>query len=107
MNYFDIINLIFSILFSIIALLMILYLIFGIAGLFFKKSFPYSKEKARFAVVVAARNEENVICNLINSIRNCDYPREKIDIFVVAHNCTDSTALVAKNLGAIIYEYNI
>lgn len=106
MNYFDIINLIFSILFSIIALLMILYLIFGIAGLFFKKRFPYSKEKARFAVVVAARNEENVICNLINSIRNCDYPREKIDIFVVAHNCTDSTALVAKNLGAIIYEYN-
>ena len=62
---------------------MIFYLIFGIAGLFFKKRFPYSKEKARFAVVVAARNEENVICNLINSIRNCDYPREKIDIFVI------------------------
>lgn len=106
MNYFDIINLIFSILFSIITILMSLYAIFAIVGLFFKKRFPHSEEKARIAVVVAARNEENVICNLIDSIKNCDYPKDKIDIFIVSHNSLDKTALVAKNAGAIVYEYN-
>lgn len=106
MNYFDIINLIFSILFSLITVLMALYALFGVVGVFFKKKFPNSVEKARLAVVVSARNEGNVICNLIKSVKNCDYPEDKIDVFIVAHNCTDNTAEIAKAAGAIVYEYN-
>ena len=39
-----------------------------------------------------ARNEEAVICGLIDSIHGQDYPTDLIDIYVIADNCTDSTA---------------
>jgi len=58
----------------------------------------------RYAVLIAARNEENVIGNLIKSIKDQTYPAEYIDIYVVADNCTDSTAEVARVAGAEVYE---
>ena len=57
-----------------------------------------------FAFVIAARNESNVIGGLIESIKLQKYPKELIDIFVVADNCTDNTAEIARNAGAIVYE---
>lgn len=60
----------------------------------------------KFAVLIAARNEQMVISDLISSIRNQNYPQELIDIFVIADNCTDSTAQVAKNAGAQVYVRN-
>ncbi len=56
-----------------------------------------------YAVLIAARNEETVIGNLIQSLKEQDYPEEVIKIFVVADNCTDRTAFIAKNLGATVY----
>lgn len=58
----------------------------------------------KFAVIIAARNEELVIGQLIKSIKNQKYPKELIDIFVVADNCTDQTARVAEEAGAIVKE---
>ena len=58
----------------------------------------------RYAVIIAARNEELVIEQLIKSIKNQKYPKELIDIFVVADNCTDNTARVAEQAGAIVRE---
>ena len=58
----------------------------------------------RFAVVVSARNESSVIGNLIASIRSQNYPRELVDIFIIADNCTDNTAEIARSAGAIVYE---
>ncbi len=55
-------------------------------------------------MLVAARNEETVIGNLIDSIKKQDYPSELVDIFVVADNCTDNTAKVSRDLGAVCYE---
>ena len=54
----------------------------------------------RFAILVAARNEETVIGHLLDSIRAQDYPAEYVDIWVVADNCTDATASVAAAHGA-------
>ncbi|HBV51617.1 MAG TPA: N-acetylglucosaminyltransferase, partial [Clostridiales bacterium] len=42
----------------------------------------------RYAVLIAARNEEAVLPHLIESIRKQDYPGDLIEIFVVADNCT-------------------
>lgn len=56
----------------------------------------------RYAVIIAARNEEAVIGELIKSILKQDYPQEYIDIFVVADNCTDRTAMIAKQAGAMV-----
>lgn len=57
----------------------------------------------RYAVMVAARNEETVIADLIHSIKVQNYPTELIDIFVIADNCTDRTAEVAREAGAIVF----
>lgn len=54
--------------------------------------------------VISARNEENVIANLIESLKNQSYPKDKLDIYVIADNCTDNTAGVARDAGAIVYE---
>jgi cellulose synthase/poly-beta-1,6-N-acetylglucosamine synthase-like glycosyltransferase len=58
----------------------------------------------KYAVIVAARNEELVISQLIKSIKNQNYPSDLIDIFIIADNCTDNTARVAKEAGAIVRE---
>ena len=58
----------------------------------------------RYAVIIAARNEELVIGQLIKSIKNQNYPSDLIDIFIIADNCTDHTARVARAAGAIVKE---
>lgn len=57
-----------------------------------------------FAVLIAARNESAVIGNLIDSIQAQDYPKEQVDIFVVADNCTDNTAELCRELGVRVFE---
>jgi glycosyltransferase involved in cell wall biosynthesis len=75
----------------------------------------FSEEKVRtihdfkmnkFGVIIAARNEENVIGHLLDSINNQTYPKELIKLFVIADNCTDNTATVCREKGAIVYERN-
>lgn len=61
-----------------------------------------------FAVVIAAHNEEQVIEPLIDNIKKLDYPRQLFDIYVVADNCTDRTAQLARKAGACVYQrYNL
>lgn len=110
MNYIDIVSIIMSVIGVVVAIFPIEYAILFIAGLFAKqKTFPEAKEKLKYGVVIAGRNEEKVIGNLIESIKKCNYPQDKIDVFVVAHNCTDNTANVARESGggnSQVYEYN-
>ena len=58
----------------------------------------------KFAILIAARNEEKVIGNLLDTLKKQDYPEEFFDVFLVADNCTDSTADVARGHGATVYE---
>ena len=77
----------------------ILYLI----APYIKKAKEHLPEKRnRYAVLIAARNEEKVIGQLIESIHNQNYPQELIDIYVMADNCTDSTAEIALQEGAYV-----
>lgn len=72
---------------------------------FIKKNKPSENTALhKFAVLIAARNEEAVISQLIESINNQNYPAELIQIFVVADNCTDDTATKAKAAGAVVWE---
>lgn len=61
-------------------------------------------KKHKYAVLISARNEEKVITNLIETIKKQDYSQELIKIFVVADNCTDNTAKVSREAGAIVFE---
>lgn len=69
-----------------------------------RKHFPPAKPGNRYAVMIAARNEDQVIGPLLDSLRKQDYPSELIDLYVVADNCTDRTAEEARAHGATVYE---
>ena len=58
----------------------------------------------RYAVLIAARNEENVISGLLESLRAQTYDMSLVTVFVAADNCTDRTAAVARAHGAVVYE---
>ena len=58
----------------------------------------------KFMAIVPAHNEEAVVGNLIESLKNQNYDKELYDIYVIADNCTDNTAKIAKEAGAIVYE---
>lgn len=62
------------------------------------------KKNHKFMAIIPAHNEETVVVNLIQSLKAQDYPKELFDIYVIADNCTDNTAEVAKDAGAIVYE---
>lgn len=78
--------------------------VYKITGLFFTRKFKKATCNHKYAILVAARNEETVIGNLIDSINRQDYPKELITVFVVADNCTDKTAEIARKNGAVCYE---
>ena len=54
----------------------------------------------KFMAIIPAHNEENVIKNLVESLGEQDYPKDLYDIYVIADNCTDATAEIAKQAGA-------
>lgn len=58
--------------------------------------------RPRFGVVICARNEGTVIADLLDDLREQDYPGELRRTVVVAHNCTDDTEEVARCHGAEI-----
>ena len=79
-------------------------IIYWLIGLFFTRKFKPAKKKHKYGIVVAARNEKYVIGNLLDSINQQDYPRDLLTVFVIADNCTDNTAEIARQKGAIVYE---
>ena len=68
------------------------------------KKYKVSEKKHRFAIVIPARNESAVIGDTIKCLLAQKYPRELFDIYVVADNCTDNTAEIARAAGATVYE---
>ena len=69
-----------------------------------RKKYPTAQPKTRFAVLIPARNEENVIVSLIKSLQAQDYPKALFDIFVIPNNCTDDTEGAALKSGAKILQ---
>ena len=70
----------------------------------FKEKPLIKNKKHKFMMILPAHNEASVIGALVESLQALDYPKELYDIYVIADNCTDNTAQIAKNLGAIVYE---
>lgn len=93
---------VFLLILGILTLYQIVYLTIG----FFSKKqvFKDTDIKKNYAIVIAARNESSVIKNLILSLKAQNYDKDKVTIFVVADNCTDNTAEIARDNGAIVYE---
>lgn len=91
---------------GIVSVLLALYgayfVVLALYGLGKQAAIPKTRPTTRFAVLVAARNEERVIGFLIDSLRGQNYPKELMDILVVPNNCTDNTEAEAAAHGARI-----
>lgn len=80
-------------------------LVVSVCSLIKLKDKPILEDKQnRFMAIIPAHNESAVVANLVESLKNQNYPKELYDIYVIADNCTDNTAEVARNAGAIVYE---
>lgn len=68
------------------------------------KDYADHAPESRFLILVPAHNEEQVIGDIISNLNRMDYPRELYDFFIIADNCTDATAQVARDAGAQVIE---
>ena len=100
-GWYPVLKMIYAAIGTVFSVMLAYKTVYRIIGLFFTRKFKPAKKQHKYAVVIAARNEENVIGNLLDSIAKQDYPKELITTFVVADNCTDKTAKVARNHGAV------
>ncbi|SHE89274.1 glycosyltransferase family 2 protein [Clostridium fallax] len=92
---------------NVVFIISMYYLIISFFGIIRIKSKKEVKPKKSFALIVAAHNEEAVIGDAVDSLKQLKYPKELYDIFVIADNCTDSTAKIAREHGAKVFERNV
>ncbi|MCX6105481.1 MAG: glycosyltransferase family 2 protein [Proteobacteria bacterium] len=57
-----------------------------------------------FAFIVPAHDEAGTIEKTLSSLQSVDYPKEYHLIVVIADNCSDQTALVAREMGVRVFE---
>lgn len=88
----------------IVFAMMMYYFVLAFFGLIRKSEKKNYTPTKKFAMIVAAHNEEVVIGKLVESMLNQDYPRELYDVFVIADNCDDNTAKIAREYGVYVYE---
>lgn len=60
----------------------------------------------RFLIVIPAHDEEESIRSTVESCRAVDYDPALYTVSVIADNCTDGTARVAREAGALVTERN-
>jgi cellulose synthase/poly-beta-1,6-N-acetylglucosamine synthase-like glycosyltransferase len=58
----------------------------------------------RLAILVPAHDEELLIGRTVDGLQQLRYPRDRFSVHVVADNCTDRTAAVARQHGATVHE---
>jgi len=81
------------------------YLLAGVGLLGTKTAHRESRNsEQRFGIVIPAHNEETSITQVIESCHALDYPTDRVSVFVIADNCTDGTAALARSAGAIVLE---
>jgi len=78
--------------------------IISLFGFYRRYEDHYLPPSSRFAIVVAAHNEERVIGELLRNLHELNYPKDLYDIYVVADNCIDNTAKIATERGALVIE---
>lgn len=65
---------------------------------------PRSSRSLRFQVVVPAHDEAALIARAVRSLKRLNWPRDCLRLLVVADNCHDATAQLARAAGAEVIE---
>lgn len=91
-----------------VSLASVLTLLFLLAAAALFARFPRPSENSeialKLAVIVPAHDEEVMLAETIQSLQAQNYPADRFEIVVVADNCTDRTADIARSLGATALE---
>ena len=98
------VNFVIGVIFFVMYFYQIIYLIVGLVDKQRTKKVYTPKRYRKIAVLISARNESKVIGELVRSIQQQDYPKDKLHVFVVADNCTDDTAEICRRLGCTVFE---
>ena len=88
----------------ILFLFMMYFFVIGFCGMWRRHEDKITTPKKKFAVLIAAHNEHNVVGQLIKNLHDQNYPKELYDIYVIADNCSDDTAAISRAEGAIVCE---
>lgn len=93
---------------NIITILYLVYfLVMSLFAVLKPKKISKSRPKTKIAVLIAARNEEKVIGQLLDSLNNQKYPKSLYDVYVLPNNCTDNTELESLKHGAKVITIDI
>ena len=63
-----------------------------------------SQAHSRFVVLVPAHNEASTLPKMLAGMAAQNYPASQFSVHVVADNCTDDTASIARAGGAVVHE---
>jgi cellulose synthase/poly-beta-1,6-N-acetylglucosamine synthase-like glycosyltransferase len=88
--------------------------LFGLPQVFYylffflkRRHWKEAKTLRRVAVLIPAHNEGSVIFETVKYMKTkMNYPSDRYQIYICAHNCTDNTAEEAKRAGGIVFVYN-
>lgn len=103
LDFIELSNTILAILLTVAYSYQLFFLVYGVLNRH-KRNRQMACVLNRYAVIICARNESSVIGDLIASLKQQKYPSQLLDIYVMADNCTDNTAQISRDAGAIVFE---
>jgi cellulose synthase/poly-beta-1,6-N-acetylglucosamine synthase-like glycosyltransferase len=69
-----------------------------------KMNSQLDEPRNKFAIIVPAHNEEQIIDKLLQSVMEVNFPEDKYELIIIADNCSDNTAAICREFGASVYE---
>ncbi len=82
------------------------YAVLCVCGVAMRRQRRFMSTAARhsFAIVIPAHDEETTLPEVLRSCARLDYPRAKVKVYVIADNCSDRTATIARRHGVVCLE---
>ena len=99
-----IIHLVFTLIFLYVIITTLYLVILTVSAYLFKKNRAPVPKPLRMAVIIPAHNEALEIGKTVSKAKTCHYPAENHAIVVIADNCDDETASLARSAGAVVVE---
>ena len=94
------VDILFALLGVILALAALYLLVPAVAALFYRRREPQVTGDTHVVVLIPAHDEEGSIAQSVRAFEAQTYPAERFEVVVVADNCTDDTARLARAAGA-------
>jgi hypothetical protein len=85
---------------ALLALAALYLLVLAVAALFYRAREPRAAGTEDVTVLVPAHDEEASIAQCVRALKAQTYPAARREVVVIADNCTDATAEIAKQAGA-------